>query len=182
MLVDDIRALPSCDEKREILAAIGQAEEISALEALNLNTSAWSRLWLAMRNDFFTERKLRLMASDFANESIGIFERGSQDQRPRTSMNDSARFARGEIDDATRRGSRKSASDAAWASADSATPAESAAANAAALASAWDSAGDAAMSAARDASNAAAWDAGGDFVEQKEIALETYVDIAKTYI
>ena len=105
--------------------------------------------------DTWNERTARLLAADFAESVLHIFEDANPgDDRPREAIQVARAFAVGKVGDSARR--------TAWAAAGrTARAAAWAAAGDAAWAAAWAAAGDAAWAAARDAAKAAAWAASG---------------------
>jgi len=153
----------ACKERYRYLAKAlggitkyGRTQSINLLQILEhngLNDFFWV-LGTIEENEVF-----RLMAADFAESVLPIFEREQpKDDRPRLAIQATRQYARGEISDAA----WAAASDAAWAAAsDAAWAAARAAARAAAGAAAWaaaGAAGDAAWAAAWAAARAAAFD------------------------
>jgi hypothetical protein len=119
-------------------------------------------LWALQATEQNCDMVARLMACDFADAVLPIFEkRCLTDQRPRAAIGAARRFARGEINAEE----LAAAGDAAWDAARDARAAwyawAAGAAWDAARAASWDAAGDAAWDAARaaGAARAAAWDA-----------------------
>ena len=112
------------------------------------NKIAFRQARLLRRVGHLDARGLRLLAADYAERVLPIFERARPgDDRPRKAIQAARDYADGEISAA--------AGDAAWAAARDA-------AGAAAWDAAWDAARAAAWAAARDAARAAARDAAGD--------------------
>lgn len=111
------------------------------------------------------DRVMRLMAADFAEAVLPIFEKDHPaDDRPRKAIEAARKYANGEIADQE----RTAAWYAAWAAArDAIGDAAGDAAWTAARAAAWATAGDAAWTAAWTAAQAAAWATAGD--EQAKI-------------
>ena len=116
--------------------------------------------------DDLTEQEQRLIAADFAEHVLPLFEAHYPDDRPRNAIEAARAYARGEITKeqlATARAAARDAAlgaarDAAWAAAMAAAEdAARAAAEAAARAAAWDAAGDAAEDAAWDAEREWQW-------------------------
>ncbi len=103
-----------------------------------------------------TERLARLLAADFAEHVLPIFEKQCpRDERPRKAIEAARLYAEGRIGAAARAAAGDAARATAWATA-------RAAAGDAAWAAAWAAAGDAAGDAAWAAARAAARDAAGD--------------------
>ena len=123
----------------------GDKDEINLLDILKHNGAA-DCLWALRATVEHPEgdKVMRLMAADFAEAVLPIFEKEyPDDNRPRLAIQAALDFANGKIADQE----RAAAGDAAWA---------------AAWAAARAAAGDAAAAAARDAAWAAAWAAAGD--------------------
>lgn len=121
-------------------------------------------LWALCTTEQNCDTVARLMAADFAEAVLPIFERArSNDDRPRKAIAAARAFARGEIGASALAAARDAAWAAAWAARDAAEDAAGdaawEAAWTAARAAAEDAAGDAAWTAARDAARAAAEDA-----------------------
>ena len=135
----------------------GDKDEINLLDILKHNGTA-DCLWAlrAVVKHPEADRVMRLMAADFAEAVLPIFEKEHpDDDRPRKAIEAARKYANGEITAKERAAAWDAASDAAWAAAsDAAWAAARAAERAAAWAAAWDAAGDAA--------GAAAWAAAGD--------------------
>ena len=138
------------------------------------------KLWAVLRNEFFGDRELRLMACDFAERVLPMFEaKYPDDNRPRKAIEVSRRFA---VDEATaeelecaRSAARSAAGYAAWCAAMCAVYAAKSAACRAAEAASRRAARRAARYAVRSAAESAArsaWDA-----EQKE-----QIKIIKSYM
>ena len=117
--------------------------------------------------DDLTEQEQRLIAADFAERVLPLFEAEyPDDDRPRKSIDAARAYARGEITKAQRDAAGAAAGAAAWAAAGAAAwAAARAAAGAAAGAAAWDAAGDAAR-----AAGAAARDAARDAAKTKALS------------
>ena len=116
-------------------------------------------LWLLLRNEFYTDKQLRLFAVWCAREALKLID--NPDQRSITACDVAERFANGEATE-KELNAANAAANAARAAANAARAAANAArdaANAAAWDAAMDAAMDAANAAAMDAANAAAWDA-----------------------
>ena len=93
-------------------------------------------LWLLLRNDFYTDKQLRLFAVWYAREALKMVD--NPDQRSINACDIAERYANGEATDEELRAARVAAWDAA-------------------RAAAWDAAWVAAWDAARAAAWAAAW-------------------------
>ncbi len=122
---------------------------------------ARDKQWVLLHSNFFTDNELRLLACDFAEAVLPIFEKEyPNDNRPRNAIAVARRFANGDSSAEELAAAR----DAAWAAAgDAALAAAGAAARdaalAAALAAASAAARDAAWASARDAAWNATWNA-----------------------
>jgi hypothetical protein len=120
-------------------------------------------LWALCATEQNCDKVARLMAADFAEAVLPIYEKDyPNDMRPRAAINATRAFALGKIRAAARDAAWAAARDAAWAAAgdaawDAARDAAGDAAGAAARAAARVAAGAAARDAARDAAGAAAW-------------------------
>jgi len=132
----------------------GDKDDINLLDILKHNGTA-DCIWALCATVKHPEgdRAMRLMAADFAEAVLPIFEREyPDDDRPRKAIQAARYFANGKITEQER--------DAAWDAAGAAGAAAGAAAWAAAGAArdvAWDTAGAAAWAAARAAAGAAGW-------------------------
>ena len=138
----------------------GDKDDINLLDILKYNGTA-DCLWAlcAVVKHPEADRVMRLMAADFAEAVLPIFERGHpDDERPRLAIEAARKFANGEITDQARAAARDALGDAAagaaagaasWAAARDAVG--DAASWAAARAAAWAAAGAASWAAARDA-------------------------------
>jgi len=154
--------------REKIIEAIG-GESIDVLDFCELQTvNAEDKLWLLLRPEIIPEKELRLLACDFADSVLDIFEKNyPNDNRPRCAIEISRKYAIRETiiekliaaRDAARAAAWAAASDAAW---DAAWAAVGAAASDAASDAAWAAASDAAWAAASDAAWAAASDAAWD--------------------
>ena len=115
-------------------------------------------LWLLLRNEFYTDKQLRLFAVWCAREALKLI--GNPDPRSVNACDTAERFANGEATEkelnAARVAAWGAARDAAWSAARAAAWG---AARAAAWGAAWDAARGAANAAAWSAANAAAWSA-----------------------
>jgi hypothetical protein len=115
-------------------------------------------IWVICRNDFMTNKDLRLFAVWCAREALKLFE--NPDHRSINACDVAERYANGEATREELDAAWDAARDAARAAARAAArDAARAAARDAARAAAWDAARDAAWAAARDAAWDAAWDA-----------------------
>jgi hypothetical protein len=136
----------------------GDKDEINLLDILKHNGTA-DCLWALCATVKHPEgdKVIRLMAADFAEAVLSIFEKKyPEDDRPRKAIKAARDFANGKITTEE----RAAVGDAAWAAVgDAAGAAAWAAARAAAWDAAWDAARDAAWAAARAAAGDAAWDA-----------------------
>jgi hypothetical protein len=143
----------------------GDKDDINLLDILKHNGTA-DCLWALCAAVKHPEgnRVMRLMAADFAEAVLPIFEKYyPDDKRPRLAINAVRDFANGKITDQERAAAWDAAGDAAWAAAwDAAGDAAWDAAGYAARAAARAAAGAAAGYAARAAARAAAGDAAGD--------------------
>jgi hypothetical protein len=159
-------------------------ESFTALDVLDLDIPWLDKLWAVLRPELIDDRTLRLSACAFARFTPLRDGRTTwdllTDQRLRTAIEVSERFAIGEATqdelDAARAAAWDAARDAAWdAARDAAWDAAWAAAWDAARAAAWDAARDAARAAARaaarDAARDAAWDAAGDAARDAQEAI-----------
>jgi hypothetical protein len=174
-----------CKTEEEVLQITGGRRQMSPLEVLDCDAKSEDKLWVLLRNPIFTDRELRLMACDFADEVLPIYENAyPDDRRARDCIEMSKKFANGECS-AEEVDAARAAAFAAWAAA---SDAASDAARAAAWAAAWaaaraasDAASDAARAAwaavraaARDAAWAAsdaAWDAARAAAGKQQLAI-----------
>ncbi len=144
---NELRALNACEDGFEVFFNAHGEDTVTLTQALESN--GWNDIWwyiAEIYRELSDEQKkdLRLLACDYAEDVLPIFEKlRPEDSRPRDAIEDSRKYANGEIDDAAWAAAR----DAAWAAARDA---------------AWDAARDAAWDAARDAARDAAWDAARD--------------------
>jgi hypothetical protein len=140
---------------------------------------AADKLWVLLHRDFFSDSELRLLACDFAEAVLPIYESARPgDFRPRHAIKVSRRYAVGEATAEELSAARESVREAARAAAGAAGTAASTAAGAEAKQVAWDTAWTAAGEAAEAANQAAraaraAWaakeaceaaDRGGDLI------------------
>jgi hypothetical protein len=136
-----------CKTEEEVLQITGGRRQMSPLEVLDCDATHCDKLWVLLRNPIFTDRELRLMACDFADEVLSIYENAyPDDRRARDCIETAKKFANGECSAEEVDAARDAAWDAAWGAAWDARDAAWAAAGAAA----WDAA-----RAARGASDAA---------------------------
>jgi hypothetical protein len=137
------------------------------LPATPLDVAGWDkfsvedRLWLLLRSEIIPERELRLLACDFAESTLNIFEREiPDDTRPRDCVAVARRFADGEAtrDDlaASLSAAWSAALAASWAASWVSWSAAGAAARAASASVSWASAAPAASVASSWAASAAA--------------------------
>ena len=179
-----LRASGACEEGYKKLAKhlggvrkYGSKKEIPAsviLESNGIADALWSLRAALPDQEKERDRVARLMAADFAESVLHLYEqRFPGDSRPRASINAARSFANGALSredlDAARDAAGAAARDAAW-------DAAGAAAGAAARDAAWAAAGDAAGAAAGDAAGAAAWAAA--WAAEKKIQ----ADIFRKYI
>ena len=89
---------------------------LSIADILNMQSITHSdKLWAVLRNDFFGDRKLRLIACDFAERVLPVFEaEHPDDNRPRKAIEVSRRYAIGEATDEELGSARSVARCAAW--------------------------------------------------------------------
>jgi hypothetical protein len=109
--VGDVLAWNPCRRytKEVVEKLFAGREKLSALEILDLDILVEDRFWALLRNDFLSDRDLRLFAADCAEQVLPIFEHEyPEDKRPRNAIKVLRQYARGEIDAA------------AWAAADAA--------------------------------------------------------------
>jgi hypothetical protein len=136
----------------------GDKKSINLLDILKHNGTA-DCLWAlcAVVKHPEGDRVMRLMAADFAEAALPIYEKEyPDDKRPRLAIKAARDFANGKITDKERAAARDAACAAAR---DAACAAAGAAACAAARDAAWDAARDAAWGAAWSAARGAAWSA-----------------------
>ncbi len=119
----------------------GKAEYVeNNLPATALEVTKWDippedRLWALLRPEVIDKKTLHLLACDFAEDVLHIFEKEyPRDDRPRKAIKAKREWIEGEISDSE----LKSAQDAAW---NAARSAAGAAARSAARAAAWSAAG-----------------------------------------
>ena len=117
-----VMAWEPCDDFPEvrIKRLFRGRKALSIADILNMRSiTRRDKLWAVLRNDFFTDRELRLMACDFAERVLPTFEAEyPDDNRPRKAIEVSRRFA---VDEATaeelecaRSAARSAAGYAAW--------------------------------------------------------------------
>ena len=145
-----LRKASACKPRYEFLRSSLSREEYGDDTPINLLTILETNglddaLWALSATAENCDKVSRLMAADFAEQVLPIWQKYSQDKRPELAIKAARNFANG-LDDREW--------DAAWAAA-------GAAAGAAAWAAAWDAAWAAARAAARDA----AWAAARDLVD-----------------
>jgi hypothetical protein len=153
-----LRAAGACKTRYKFLrAALKGVKDTKPINLLTiLETNGFDdALWALQATTENCDTVARLMAADFAEEVLPIWQKYSADKRPELAIKAARDFAHGRITASE----RAAAGDAAW---DVAGAAAWAAAGAAAWAAAWATAGAAAWAAARDAAWAAARDAAGD--------------------
>ena len=142
---------------RYALHAVTDDEPINLLTILETN-GLDDAIWALSATAENCDTVARLMAADFAEQVLPIWQKYSEDTRPELAIKAARDFANGLITAEQRAAAGAAAGDAAWAAA-------GAAAWAAARAAAWAAAGDAAGAAAGDAAwaaaRAAAWAAAG---------------------
>jgi hypothetical protein len=127
---------------------------LTILDTNGLDDALWALCATAENCDMVA----RLIAADFAEQVLPIWQKYSKDDRPALAIQAARDFAHGRIYRQEMAAARAAAGDAAWdAARDAARDAAWDAAGAAARDAAWDAAG----AAARDAARAAAWDAAG---------------------
>jgi len=163
---------------KELIAALGAdyphekpIDLLTILDTNGFNDALWALCATAENCDMVA----RLMAADFADQVLPIWQKYSQDKRPALAIQAARDFAHGRISrqktaaawDAARAAAEAASGAAAgFAARAAARAAAGAAAGAAAWAAAWDAAWDAARAAAWDAAwaaaRAAAWDAARD--------------------
>ena len=147
--VDAVMEWEPCEEyTREVVSNLfGGRETLTALEILDRPIPAQDRLWAVLRQDFIPDRELRMLACDFAEAVLPIWEKKyPTDDRPRKAIEAGRAFTKGEIDSTTLR--------AAWAAFRDARSVAMSASNAAAYAAS-NAAGEAAAGEAAKASRAA---------------------------
>ena len=132
------------------------------LEIAELDIPVEDILWVLLRPEIIPEEQLHLLACDFADDVLLIFEREYPgDQRPRAAIETKRRWVNGDATDDDL--------DASWAAA-------WAAARGASWAAAWAASRGAAWGAARGAVWYASWYAAGDVVKKQ---LEMVVAVLK---
>ena len=168
------------------IKAYGRDTPVNLLTILDSN-GVDDMLWCLPHTIELSEKVSRLMAADFAEEVLPIFEaKYPKDTRPREAVRAARDHANGKIDDkdlaAARDAAGAAAGDAAWAAARAAAgDAAWAAARAAARDAAWAAAKDlaAARAAARDAARAAARAAAKDLAAARDAAGDAAGDAAR---
>ena len=166
LTIDQVLAMDPCEkyDRERITELAAGRNELSLLEILDLDIPHEDKIWVVLRKEFLSERDLHLLACDFAEYSLPIWEKWRPDDtRVRNAIAVKRKWING---DAT----------------DEELAAAGAAARAAIRAAAGSAAGDAAWAAARDAirdaagaaARAAAWDAAWEhFLEKvKEFLLK----------
>ena len=151
---------------KKLVQYLGGVTKYGANKPINLLTilesnGADDMLWALCTVDHPELEKIaRLMACDFAETSLHLYEsRCPDDQRPRNAIIAARQFANGETDEAAR--------SAAWSAAESAArSAAESAARSAARSAAWSAAWSAARSAARSAAWSAARSAQAEIIKQ----------------
>ena len=140
-----------CYSKGKIRCIANGRNSMTAMEIAELDIPIEDRLYILLREHFFADSDLRMLAAAFAELVLPIFEREHPgDNRPRNAIKATRLYALGEIDDAARDAARAAARAAAWTAA-------WAAAWAAVRDAAWAAAWAAARAAARAAASDAAW-------------------------
>jgi len=160
-----------CEDYRDeavLLKLTGGRKSLTPLQICDLDIPVVDKLWVLLRSQIIPGKELHLLACDFAEAVLHLFEGVCPaDKRPRAAIEAKRRWIAGEITDselAAAWAAAWAARDAAWAARDAAwAAARAAAAWAAARDAAWDAAWAAAWAAARDAAAwAAAWAAARD--------------------
>ncbi len=161
--LSDIRAFSPCYDPSKYLPENWKG---TAIDILNVtDCPAEDRLWVVLRNDFLTDRELRLFAVWCARQALAI--PGNESEVCSNTCDVAERYANGQATEEELAAARDAARDAAMAAARAAAWA---AARDAAMDAAWAAARDAARDAARyaamDAARAAAWDAQIEHLKQ----------------
>ena len=179
-----LREAGACEPRYEFLRAalegVKDDESIDLLTVLETN-GLDDALWALQATEQNCDQIARLMAADFAEQVLPIWQKYSQDSRPEMAIKAARDFAHGRIT----REKMAAARDAARAAARAAVDAWSAASDArnAAVDAAWAAAGDAALDAARAAvasrAAVAAWSAARSAVDAAGDAVDAAVDAAR---
>ena len=145
------------DTSNKIIAKTDDDWPKTPIEIASLDIPAADRLWVLLRPEIISEKRLHLLACDFAEDVLHIFEtKYPDDIRPRLAIDIKRMWVAGGVTDAELDAAGAAAGAAAWAARDAAWAARDAA-----RAAAWDAARDAAWAAraaARDAARDAAWE------------------------
>jgi hypothetical protein len=150
---------------RESLKGVKDDEPINLLTILEIN-GLDDALWALCATAENCDKVARLMAADFAEQVLPIWQKYSTDKRPELAIKAARDYAHGRITRKELAAAHAASAAAAW---DAARAAAWDATGAAAWDASWDAAGDAAWvaagdaawAAAGDAAGAAAWDAAG---------------------
>jgi hypothetical protein len=103
-----------CKGEEEILEITGGRRQMSPPEVLDCHVSAVEKMWVLLRNPIFTDRELRLIACDFADEVLPIYENANpNDNRTKACIEMARKFANGEFPDEERNAARNAARAAA---------------------------------------------------------------------
>lgn len=150
--VDQVLEWKPCDgyDRVRLEELFAGREVVSALDILNMPISADDKLWAALRIDLIEENSLHLLACDFAEVVLPLWEeKYPDDDRPRAVIEAKRAWVASEISDREL--------DAAWAAALDAVMGARDAARDAAWIAARDAAGIPAWIVAEDAAGIAAW-------------------------
>jgi hypothetical protein len=112
--LDDVLKWGPCYSRLKLRELAGSRKTITAEGILQLPIPHNDKLWAVLREDFFSKRELHLLAADFAEHTLHIFERNyPNDQRPRKCLAVVRRYANGEAAEVERAAAGAAAWDAA---------------------------------------------------------------------
>ena len=121
--VDLVMSYNPCYDRKHIEKLFNGKTWLSPLTVLKMDSVSYEdKLWLLLRNEFISDKDMRLFACDCAEKSLPIFEKQfPKDTRPRKTIETARLFANGNASqeelDAARDAAWAAARDAAWAAA-----------------------------------------------------------------
>jgi hypothetical protein len=83
--VDDVLSWYPCEgyrARKKLLTITGGRESLTPFELLDLNIPWEDRLWVLLREPIFTQIELRLLACDFAEHVLPIWEKWAREYLP----------------------------------------------------------------------------------------------------
>ena len=113
--IDDVMDWKPCYSREEILKRTNGREKYDIEYVIDhFEFSTADKLWLLQRSEFISEKQLHLLACDFAEHALHIYEdQYPGDNRPRNAIETKRAWVTGEATDKE----LAAASDAAWAAA-----------------------------------------------------------------